>query len=134
MATGETCLNTLLANLSPVLAEKRYVFVTLPETLSPAVYEQALCIFRETEGTTFILDADLADKHGYAYDGYYRQIICKVHSSLDAVGMTAAISTLLAENGISANVVAAYYHDHIFVQEHKAEQAVALMQELAESS
>ncbi len=134
MATGETCLNTLLANLSPVLAEKRYVFVTLPETLSPAVYEQALCIFRETEGTTFILDADLADKHGCAYDGYYRQIICKVHSSLDAVGMTAAISTLLAENGISANVVAAYYHDHIFVQEHKAEQAVALMQELAESS
>ena len=130
MATGETCLKTLLANLSPVLAEKRYVFVTLPEALSPAVYEQALCIFRETEGTTVILDADLADKHGYAYDGYFRQIICKVHSSLDAVGMTAAISTLLAENGISANVVAAYYHDHIFVQEHKAEQAVALMQQL----
>lgn len=134
MATGETCLKTLLANLSPILAEERFVFVTLPELSAAAVYDQALCIFREIEGTTLILNADLADKHGYAYDGYYRQIICKVHSSLEAVGMTAAISAALAEKGISANVVAAYYHDHIFVQESKAEQAVTLMQELAANS
>jgi len=133
MAIGETSLDNLLANLCPVLAENRYVFVTLPDSLSPSLYEQALCVFKETEGTTFILDADLADQLGYAYDGYYRQIICKVHSSLEAVGMTAAISTQLAAHGISANVVAAYFHDHIFVPEKSAEKAVALMEQLADN-
>lgn len=132
MAIGETCLHTLLANLSPVLTEPRYVFVTLQESPDQTIAAEALCIFRETEGTTLIVEAELADRYGHSYDGRYRQIICEVHSSLDAVGMTAAISSLLAEHGISANVVAAYYHDHIFVPEDTAEYAVRLMQKLAD--
>ncbi|WP_238326176.1 ACT domain-containing protein [Marinomonas sp. S3726] len=47
-----------------------------------------------------------------------------VHSSLDAVGLTAAVATKLAEHDISANVIAAYYHDHIFVQKEKADAAL----------
>lgn len=54
----------------------------------------------------------------------FRGITLTIHSSLDAVGITAAVSTKLAEQGISANVIAAYYHDHIFVQAEKAELAI----------
>ena len=54
-----------------------------------------------------------------------RCITLTVHSSLEAVGLTAAIATELAGLGISANVVAAYYHDHVFVPCAQAEQAVA---------
>lgn len=47
----------------------------------------------------------------------FKCITLKVHSSLEAVGLTAAVSNKLAERGISANVIAAYYHDHIEVSE-----------------
>ena len=63
------------------------------------------------------------------YESVYKLISLNVHSSLDAVGLTAAFSTKLAEKNISANVVAAYYHDHIFVPEEKAEQALAAISE-----
>ena len=53
-----------------------------------------------------------------------------VHSSLDAVGLTAAFSAKLTEKNISANVIAAYYHDHIFVPKEKAEQALNAILEL----
>lgn len=60
-----------------------------------------------------------------------RQITLTVHSSLDAVGLTAAFATELTRHGISANVVAGYYHDHIFVAEKDAERAVAALEALS---
>ena len=54
-----------------------------------------------------------------------------IHSSLEAVGLTAAVSTKLATKGISANVIAAYYHDHIFVSAEKAELALLALKELS---
>jgi hypothetical protein len=64
-----------------------------------------------------------AEKAQLAYKGKFKQITLTVHSSLDAVGLTAAVATKLASYGISSNVVAAYYHDHIFVQTEKADSA-----------
>ena len=78
-------------------------------------------IFHEKEGVTFILEQQ---------DAVNRLITLNVHSSLDAVGLTAAFSAKLAEKNISANVVTAYYHDHIFVPEEKAEQALNAILEL----
>nr|WP_275889019.1 ACT domain-containing protein [Desulforhopalus vacuolatus] len=63
------------------------------------------------------------------YEGVFKGITLTVHSSLEAVGLTAAISSKLAEKGISANVIAAYYHDHIFVQTEKAEMAMEALNE-----
>lgn len=87
-------------------------------------------IFHEKEGVTFILDTKNAVDKKIDYLSVYRLITLNVHSSLDAVGLTAAFSAKLAEKNISANVVAAYYHDHIFVPEEKAEQALEAILEL----
>jgi hypothetical protein len=57
-----------------------------------------------------------------------------VHSSLEAVGLTAAFATALGNEGISANVIAAYYHDHIFVPTADAERAVAALKALSGGS
>ncbi|WP_260563531.1 ACT domain-containing protein [Alteromonas sp. KS69] len=59
---------------------------------------------------------------------------CNVHSSLDAVGMTAVMSAALTQANISANVVAGYYHDHIFVPAGRADEAIAVLFELANPS
>ena len=72
-----------------------------------------------------------ADRAGLAYDSVFRCITLNVHSSLEAVGLTAAVSGKLAETGISANVIAAYYHDHIFVPAEKADAALSALNELS---
>jgi hypothetical protein len=61
----------------------------------------------------------------------FKGISLTVHSSLDAVGLTAAFSSKLAEHGISANVFAGYYHDHIFVQSELAQSAIEALNEIA---
>jgi uncharacterized protein len=59
-------------------------------------------------------------------------ITLTVHSSLEAVGLTATFSKALAENNISCNVVAAYYHDHIFVDAKDAAKAMKILHILSE--
>jgi hypothetical protein len=77
-----------------------------------------------------VLAKQSADVAGLAYDSVFNCITLMVHSSLDAVGLTAAVSGKLAANGISANVMAAYHHDHVFVPENKAKLALQLLAEL----
>ncbi|SJL84053.1 hypothetical protein VPAL9027_02033 [Vibrio palustris] len=64
----------------------------------------------------------------------FKQITRTVHSSLEAVGITAAVSFTLACANISANVIAAYYHDHIFVPSDHTEQAVRTLHALSHLS
>ena len=83
---------------------------------------------------TFILNQKDAINKGIDYQSVYRLITLNIHSSLDAVGLTAAFSAKLAEKNISANVVAAYYHDHIFVPKERAEQALNAILELQQQA
>ena len=55
-----------------------------------------------------------------------------IHSSLEAVGLTAAFSKALADNGISCNVVAAFYHDHIFVDQKDAKKVMMILNTFSE--
>ncbi len=104
------------------------MFVSLPdEQVTSSLLRQSKGMHREREGVTLILDALLARELGLSFEGTFRCITCEVHSSLDAVGMTAAMSTALAKVGISANVVAAYYHDHIFVPSAQVETALNVL-------
>ena len=84
-------------------------------------------MFMEEEGMTLVVPKQAAQQHGYTYDSVFKCITLTVHSSLDAVGLTAAFANTLKQNGMSANVIAGYYHDHIFVHTAKAEQALAAL-------
>ncbi len=129
--TGVTELSELLATMSPEMQDGEFVFCTVAAGSSEVDTLTPLATFREREGITLVLLSFDADQAGLSYDTTYRQITLAVHSSLDAVGLTAAVSAKLTEHGISANVIAAYYHDHIFVQSQKAEEALRALRELS---
>jgi hypothetical protein len=112
---GERDLARLLAALDPRLYPERYSFTATSDT---TLRDGDFAIVREAEGLTLIRP-DPA--------GEWARISLGVHSSLDAVGLTAAFSTRLADLGISANVVAAFYHDHIFVQWDRRKEALAIL-------
>ena len=123
--SGEKNLANLIASMTPVINENDYVF----GTLKTYDYEQVLLLnpistFQEQEGLTVILTKEKADEFNISYSGVFKCITLNVHSSLDAVGLTAAVSTKLTQSNISANVVAAYYHDHVFVAVKDAKQAL----------
>ena len=128
--TGETNLSRLLASLSPRLNPGRFVFCSVPQ---PTVVQVAAALgsFREAEGTTLILAREEAERLGLAYDYLAAWITLEVHSSLAAVGLTAAFAEALAGEGISCNVIAGFHHDHLFVAEADAERALTRLQRLA---
>lgn len=132
--TGIKNLQTLLRSIKPELKPGEYVFAPmgrLPWTEIAAL--SPLCVFMEDEGTSLILARSTADARGVGYDAVFRLISLHVHSSLEAVGLTAAFASALSARGISANVVAAYYHDHILVPADKAAQAMQALTELQKS-
>ncbi|MBB4063463.1 ACT domain-containing protein [Gellertiella hungarica] len=131
--TGESNLSSLLKGMEPVLQKEILVFATVPEERE-ALLPQRLSVvgqFREAEGLTLILPQSEARDAGLACSGPMRQITLTIHSSLEAIGLTAAFSAALTREGISANVVAGFYHDHIFVPEKDAERAMAALLALA---
>ena len=131
---GISDLNELLKSISPELQQGDYVFCTLKGELVDYLSLNPLASFVEPEGLTLILTVECADAACLAYHGSFKQITLKVHSSLDAVGLTAAVATKLTDYGISANVVAAYFHDHIFVPSDKAEKAMSALKELSQAT
>lgn len=127
---GISDINELLTSISPTMCEGEYVFCSVPGEYNDYAHLKPRASFVESEGLTLIVRAEAADEARLVYEGIYKQITLTVHSSLDAVGLTAAVSATLASHGISANVVAAYYHDHVFVQKEKASRALAALREL----
>jgi uncharacterized protein len=123
-------LSFLLKNMFPQLNEGNYVFCTFTGDLTISI-DQVLMTFKEAEGTTIIVNKAIADELGLEYSFVASWITLTVHSSLEAVGLTAAFSNALAENNISCNVVAAFYHDHIFVAKSDAEKAMQVLLDLA---
>ena len=130
-ASGETDLDKLLSGLAPLLHDQDYVFCTVPADAVPDLASLALATYQEQDGTTLVLEQSAADAEELDYGAVLRCITLQVHSSLEAVGLTAAVAGALAEAGISANVIAAYYHDHVFVPADRAEDALAILRNLA---
>ena len=129
--TGETDLATLLRTLDPALDPVEYGFGVLAPGTEPRAAIEPLCLFREDEGMTVIAATEALDAAGIAQQRGWARITLRVHSSLQAVGLTAAVARALAEMGISANVVAAYHHDHVFVPWDRRHDALAVLQACA---
>lgn len=102
------------------------MFCNVPANQIPTDVEP-VCIFREAEGVTLIITKQQADELSIPYSFVAAWITLTIHSSLEAVGFTAAISQQLAMAGISCNAIAAYYHDHLFVSIQDAQRAMQIL-------
>ncbi len=128
---ANTDLSTLLATMQPNLDPVTYVWATVervPDGVTP------VATIREDEGLTVVCSQDEADAVGLDYTFSSARVTLDVHSALEAVGLTAAFAAALGKAGISANVVAGYHHDHIFVPIDRADDAVEALEWLAASA
>ena len=121
-------LAALLAAMEPVLAGEVYGFACLQGVVPFGMVPFA--VVAEAEGLTVVAPEAQLRAAGVTFQGGWARISLTVVSDLAAVGLTAAISGALTERGISANVIAGYHHDHIFVQRGRAEEALAAMRGL----
>lgn len=129
--SGENDLATLLRTLTAKLHPETYVFATLdavPSNITPRM------IFVEDEGITLICTRKQAEAAGIAYDFPCRMITLDVHSALEAVGFIAHIATRLAAAGMGVNPVAGYFHDHLFIPEGREDDALAVIDAIAQEA
>ncbi|MFJ2091165.1 ACT domain-containing protein [Streptomyces sp. NPDC087901] len=131
--TGESDLRVLLSDLRPELNPGRYVYATAPDGVVPDGTAPVVVV-REAEGLTLVLPEAEAAAAGLPCSFTAGWITLRVHSALEAVGLTAAVSLALTDAGISCNVVAAFHHDHLFVPYDRAAEAVAVLETLAAES
>jgi uncharacterized protein len=124
-------LSPLLRSLQPLLHDGAYVFCAT-ENAVDLVALNPLATFRELEAMTVIVEESVAAAHGLTPHFRAAWITLTVHSDLSAVGMTAAVATALADEGISCNVIAAVHHDHLFVPVDRADDAMRVLRELSE--
>jgi hypothetical protein len=126
MSKPVTNLAELLRSLRPTLNEGVYVFTSIsPGTDISSI--EPIATFRETEGLTIVVDEQQAQKAGLPVLFPAAWLTLTVHSDLQAVGLTAAVATALAQVNISCNVEAAAFHDHVFVPVDSANKALATL-------
>ena len=130
---GETDLSALLKTMNARLVDGLYVFVTLkgkvlPEGVSPRM------VFQEAEGTTLILLKEEAEANELDYEFPCRMITLEVHSSLEAVGFLARITTELAKHKMGVNPVSGFFHDHLFIPDGREQDALSVLKKIAAES
>jgi hypothetical protein len=124
---GGRDLDRLLRNMGPILDDEELVFCSLPPGQAEEYLPLSQGYYVEREGTTVILDRHLADLADLDYDLVFKRITLSVYSSLDAVGFLARITEVLAAQGISVNVVSAFYHDYLYIKSDQAEVALEIL-------
>ncbi|MBB3764210.1 ACT domain-containing protein [Sphingomicrobium lutaoense] len=116
-----------MSELQPRLAEEEHGFATIPMGEGWPRGLVPVATFAEEEGASVIALSSILEAVGLDHNGGWAKISLGLHSALDGVGLTAAVSGALAEKGIPCNMVAAFHHDHIFVPWDRREEAVEII-------
>lgn len=130
--TGETDLTAMLADLQVSRRPETVTVVSLPSPVTPDPTFLATVV--EDEGTTVVVTVEEARRRAWPVGFEAAWLTLEVHSSLEAVGLTAAFSVALAERGIPCNVLAGHFHDHLLVPVDRADEAVEALRLLRDSS
>ena len=127
--TAETDITVLVRSLNPGVRHGEFVYVVVDDAHADTLDYEARV--HEVEGVSLVMRREDADAAGLPYDFVAAWITLAVHSSLAAVGLTAALTTALAERRISCNVIAGYHHDHLLVPLHRADDALVVLRKLS---
>jgi hypothetical protein len=123
---GERELDVILSSLTVSRREGTYVYVSASSVSIP----DAAATIREDEGTTFVVARDDAERLGLAWSFACAWLTVEVRTSLDAVGVTAAVAAALGDAGIPCNVLAGFHHDHLLVPIERADDAQTALDSL----
>lgn len=127
-------LQNLIRQLSPKLDPESYVYCTVPKAAYGELeHLKPIVSIAELEGLTLVIPLEQAEAEGLDYYRVFRRITLEGHSSLEALGLTSVVTSLLAERGITTNVIAGFYHDHMFVPSDRTDEALRALKELAEN-
>jgi uncharacterized protein len=121
-------LEVLIRSMRPEFRPGEFVFVDgdgLPGDV------EVLASVKESEGLSALVSRRDADRLGRSYDFVGAWITLTVYSSLETVGLTAAVAGELAEHGIGCNVIAGLHHDHLLVSADRADDALTALRRLA---
>lgn len=125
----------MISGMTPVMRPDLYIFATMTDPdLITELSPEAISTFKEDEGVSMLIPLDLAKESKLAVDHPMRCITLNVYSSLEGVGLTAAVASALGENGIACNMVAAFHHDHVFVPSEMGERAMEVLMTLQSQS
>ncbi|MDA9563082.1 ACT domain-containing protein [Flavobacteriales bacterium] len=131
--TKKNDIRELLNSIAPKLNPGEYVFASV-NTAEAIDQKDVISSIQESEGVSVVISKTKADLLQLKYDFVAAWITLTVHSSLNAVGLTAAFSNELAKHDISCNVVAGFYHDHIFVNKIDSERAMEILNQLSRTN
>lgn len=120
-----TDLKAMLVGMNPRLSDREWCFQPISD--ARFIPETAFAMIREDEGMCCIVPAQAAGDD----IPRFAKITLQVHSDLEGVGLTAAVSNSLATSGIACNVVAGFYHDHLFIPWDRREEALKLLERLS---
>ncbi len=126
---GDTDLTSMLATIAVERRPGLFCFVTGHDELAAT----AEATVREEEGISAIVSIEVARRRGIEPDFIASWLTLRVHSALEAVGLTAAFSAALTDEGISCNVIAGYHHDHLLVPADRVDDAIAAIESLRSS-
>jgi hypothetical protein len=113
-APGETDLAKMLATLSVERRPGVFTFVAV-NVPTPGMLAAAHGMVKEGALTTLVVPIHAAERAGLPVTIEMAWLTLAVQSSLEAVGLTAAVSARLTDVDIPCNVLAGYHHDHILV-------------------
>lgn len=126
-------LSALLRAMAPELHTGAYAYCVVPRGTDLSALSPVATV-AESEGLTVILPEAQAVAAGLPVLFRAAWITLTVHSDLQAVGLTAAFATALGQAGISCNVIAGAFHDHIFVPVEQGQPALAALKALQQGA